>query len=89
MLENMAKEARIKQSTLTGNGLKSVAASFKVLGMLQKKGLENIREKAHKKTHQEELVDVLCKQAEINFFKTINKEKEKRAQAGKPMHYTE
>ena len=89
VLENMAKEARIKQATLTGNGMKSVVNSFKVQSKLLGKGFENIREKAHKKTRQEEEADDLCQEAEINFFKTINEEKERRSQAGKPLHYTE
>ena len=89
VLENISKEARIRQATLTGNGMKSVVNSFKVQGKLCSKGFQNIREKAHKKTHHEEVVDTLVEQAEINFFKTITDIKEKRMQAGKPLHYTE
>ena len=89
VLENVAKEAKIKQATLTGNGMKSVVNSFKIQSKLSENGFENIREKAHKKTHQEEVVESLVEQAEINFFQTISDCKEKRAQSGKPLYYTE
>ena len=89
MLENMAKEARIKQTTLTGNGMKSIVNNFKVQNKLNKKGFQNIREKAHKKTRQEIEIDDSCKEAGETFFKTIIEEKERRMQAGKPLNYTE
>ena len=89
VLENLAKEERIKQTTLAGNGMKSVVNSFKIQSKLNKDGFQNIREKAHKKTIQEEKIEEQCKKAEENFFRTLSHEKDKRCKAGKPMHYTE
>ena len=89
MLENLAKEERIKQTTLAGNGMKSVVNSFKIQSKLNKRGFENIREKAHKKTHQEREKDELCEKAEKHFFATLSREKQLRLEAEKPLIYTE
>ena len=46
------------------------------------------RKKAHRKTKEDEYAEELVKEAENNFFKTIQNIKDTRVKEGKPLQYS-
>ena len=88
MLENMAKEARIKAASVTSNGMKSAVISVKMKSMMVKEGFNALKQKVHGKTKEDLLEEMLVEQAEQNYFKTIQQIKKERIASGKPLSFS-
>ena len=92
ILENMAKEARIRRSaTVAEHGMKSMKSAVigvKMKSKLAKDGWPAVREKGHGMTKSEELIHSLVQNAEEKFFMSIQSIKNARTEAGKPLHYS-
>ena len=88
VLENMAKEARIKASSVTSNGMKSAVISVKMKSKMIKEGFSALKEKVKGKTKEEELEEILVEQAEKNYFEKIQQIKQERISSGKPLTFT-
>ena len=90
VLENMAKEARIRASSLADHnkGMKSAVISVKMKSKMIKEGFSALKEKVKGKTKEEELEEILVEQAEKNYFEKIQQIKEERISSGKPLTFT-
>ena len=88
VLENMAKEARIKAASISSKGMKSAVISIKMKSMMVKDGFSGLKQKVQGKTKEDLLEEMLVEQAEKNYFKTIQEIKEERIASGKPLTFS-
>ena len=92
VLENLAKEARIKaaaaEAKTEAGMMRSAVIAVKMKSKFAKHGYDTLRQRAHGKTVEEELRDARLKEAEEKFFKSIQTMKDDRIASGKPLFYS-
>lgn len=91
VLENLAKEARIRKAATDAknNGmLRTAVINVKMRSRLAKEGYDTVRERCHGKTREDEYEETMVREAEDKFFKSIQSMKDARLAADKPLFYS-